>query len=138
MRLTLFLLLFLTATAFAQLPATQRSWSDGAISGSELIAFIAENSAQPEQRKPLRFRLAGLQSPESSGALATELANTATFSFANLLSNQEIELQFIGVERVFLWNGAVNRYTLTARYIGFARMPGAYQTANGKAYQQRW
>ena len=135
MRFLTFTLLFFAATTFAQLPDTQRAWSDGAISGAELLVWLAENPAKPEARKPVRFRLAGVQCPESiGGGITQQLTDASTHTLSYLTSGQELELQTIAVERVYVWVG--NGYALVNRYVGFVRVEGTYSPQ--KPFQRQW
>jgi endonuclease YncB( thermonuclease family) len=95
----LILCLVLAATVGAQelYQAEQpNAWSDGALSGDELMLFVQTTSGKFEK---WRARLAGVSAPRSTGGGDSEvLDKSATLALANLTSGQELFVRIVGSE----------------------------------------
>lgn len=91
------LLLALTIHAQELYQAEQpNAWSDGALSGDELMLFVQTTSGKYEK---WRARLAGVSAPRSTGGgMAADLDGKATLSLANLTSGQSLFVTIIGSE----------------------------------------
>jgi len=103
----------------------QFTWSDGALAGNEAILWLATDDAKPEEQSATRFRLAGLEGPESTGdGITHELFSNSVLSLANLTSGS-IYAQITDLERVYLTTDGAP--ALTTRYIGFVYTLVGYQ-----------